>query len=104
MVSNDVRSMLEESMAPAEWTWLRSHAVAGRMVVVSRSLDLLTVGEALAADNTSQVQAWLDEGLVSVATQEEIDKRDRLPGKTETMAAIVQPFVLVPAMEELEEA
>ncbi|MEL7084058.1 MAG: hypothetical protein AAGM36_06125 [Cyanobacteria bacterium J06597_1] len=41
---------------------------------------------------------------MSVATQEEIDKRDRLPGKTETMAAIVQPFVLVPAMEELEEA
>ena len=99
-MSNDVRSMLEESMAPAEWTWLRSHAVAGRMVVVSPLLDLVEVGVALAADNTSQVQAWLDEGLVSVATQDEIDKRDRLPGKTEMMAAIVQPFVLVPAMEE----
>ena len=96
---SDVRSMLKESMAPAEWTWLRSHAVAGRMVVVSQSLDLIEVGEAIAADNTEQVKAWLDEGLVVVATQAEIDKRDRLPGKTEMMAAIVQPFVLVPAMD-----
>ena len=88
---SDVRSMLEESMAPAEWTWLRSHAVAGRMVVVSQSLDLIEVGEAIAADNTEKVKAWLDEGLVVVATQAEIDKRDRLPGQTEMMAAIVQP-------------
>ena len=97
---SDVRSMLKESMAPAEWTWLRSHAVAGRMVVVSPLLDLIDVGEAIAADNTNKVQAWLDEGLVEVATQAEIDKRDKLPGKTEMMAAIVQPFVLVPALEQ----
>ena len=97
---SDVRSVLKESMAPAEWSWLRSHAVAGRMVVVSQLLDLIEVGEAIAADDTRQVQAWLDEGLVMVATQAEIDKRDKLPGKTEIMAAIVQPFVLVPALEK----
>ena len=91
-------------MAPAEWGWLRSHAVAGRMVVVSRTLDLLEVGEAIAVDNTQLVKEWLDSGLLAVANQEEIDKRDRFPGKTEMMAAIVQPFVLVSELDTAPES
>ncbi|WP_017328006.1 DUF2288 family protein [Synechococcus sp. PCC 7336] len=98
-VVSDVRALLAESMAPAEWGWLRSHALAGRMVVVSRSLDLLDVGEAIATDNTEQVKNWLDAGLAMVADQAEIDRRDRQSGKAETIAAIVQPFVLVPELE-----
>ena len=96
---SDIRTVLSESLAPAQWEWLRPHAVAGRMVVVSQDLNLVDVGEAIAADSTPQVQDWLERGLLAVADQGEIDRRDRKPGRTETPALIVQPFVLVPELE-----
>lgn len=92
---DDLRATLMESLAPAQWEWLRPHAVAGRLVVVSADLDLLEVGVAIAQDAATQVQGWLQSGFLTVADEAEIARRDAGALTDESNALIVQPFVLV---------
>ncbi|MEO0801508.1 MAG: DUF2288 family protein [Cyanobacteria bacterium J06642_2] len=92
---DDLRAALVESLAPAQWEWLRPHAVDGRMVLVSVDLDLIDVGVAVAQDATAIVQGWLESGSLIVADAAEIARRDAGAATDESNALIVQPFVLV---------
>lgn len=92
-MTDSLRETLAESLAPAAWEWLRPHAVAGRLVVVSPELDLLDVGSAIALDASAQVKDWLETGQLAVADDAAIAQWDE--STPETTALIVQPFVLV---------
>jgi len=90
----NLRADLEKLLDEAEWEWLMPHAQRDVVVVVDPGLDLLDVGVAIASDNTTSVEHWIGEQLLSKPSPEQIvewagDRTRRFK------ALIVQPYVLV---------
>jgi hypothetical protein len=91
---NDLRSELQESLDEAEWEWLIPHCQRDAVIVVSHGLDLLTVGEAIAADKSSVVQPWIDEQLIAKPTVEQVGEWN-LNRTKRFNSLIIQPYVLI---------
>lgn len=90
----DLKAELAEMLDEAEWNWLYPHAERDALVVVNPSLDLLDVGVAIATDNVSSVERWIDEQLIYKPSPDQVAdwQRDRTKRFT---ALIIQPYVLV---------
>lgn len=90
----DLRAELIENLDEAEWEWLIPHVLRDAVVVVAKELDLLDVGIAIASDNVSCVQPWIDEALIHKPSAAELaDWNDDRTKRFNTL--IVQPYVLV---------
>jgi hypothetical protein len=94
---SDIRTKLLEEQADTEWSSLIPHAKRDALIVVDGSLDLVDVGVAIASDNVSLVQRWIDEQLIRKPSQTELSAWNDEPTK-QFHTAIVQPFVLVRAI------
>ncbi|WP_223787616.1 DUF2288 domain-containing protein [Marinicella meishanensis] len=92
-----VTEQLQQEMAPISFQELQKFFARGVMIVVDRSLDLVTVAVALHEDNAQQLQQWLDMGLVNRAQDEQAQKW--VDERTEFMAVTVAPWVLVQEMK-----
>lgn len=90
----DLRAELAESLDEAEWNWLMPHAQRDVVVIVHENLDLLDVGVAIASDNISSVQHWIEEQLLYKPSPEDKEMWNRSQSKR-FQALIVQPYVLV---------
>ncbi len=93
-MQDDIRSALTENLDEAVWTWLAPHVQRESVFVVAGDLDLLAVGEAIARDNLSQVEAWIQAAQLGKPSASQIDRWSENPA-TRFDALIVQPFVLV---------
>ncbi|MBL1175574.1 DUF2288 domain-containing protein [Pantanalinema sp. GBBB05] len=96
----DLRAELAESLDEAEWDWLAPHAERESLILVDSGLNLLDVGVAIANDNVSYVQRWIDEALIYKPSPSQVavwshDLTKRF------QALIVQPFVLIQEMGEV---
>jgi hypothetical protein len=89
-----MREQLAASMGPIELSDLRAHLARDSVIVVDVSLDLMTVAEAVARDDKTQVGDWIVKGLLGKPTLEAIDRWSR-PGAPVLTSIVVQPFVLV---------
>jgi hypothetical protein len=79
--------------AQIEWPELQRFFARGVLLKVARDLDLVSVAEAVADDDTAQVAAWLAAGLVErVQPEAALDFADRNP---ELWAVVVSPWVCV---------
>lgn len=85
---------LEKTLDEAEWNWLKPHAQRGALIIVAQSLQLLSVGDAIAQDAAQQVQEWIEQGLLSKPTQQQMDAWDQEPGR-KFLSLVVQPYVLI---------
>lgn len=90
----DLQAELAGRMGEAEWDWLAPHAERDALVMVSSQLDLLDVGVAIASDNTTHVQHWIDERLLVKPTRDQLHVWSKSPGKRFN-ALILQPYVLI---------
>ncbi len=91
---SDLRAELAEAVDQAEWDWLKPHVQREVVVVVSKGLDLIDVGVAIANDNVTSIQHWIGEQLIAKPSVEQMavwnsDRTKRFN------ALIVQPYVLV---------
>lgn len=91
---SDIREKLKENLDEAEWDWLIPHAQRDTVIVVATKLDLLDVGEAIAADNTTFVQNWIAEQLLTKPSPEQLGNWNGDRSKRFN-ALIVDPYVLV---------
>jgi len=91
---SDLRTELSETIDEAEWEWLIPHVKRDAVIVVSLDLDLLDVGEAIANDNISSVQRWIDEQLISKPSNQQLGLWNSNQQKRFN-TLIVQPYVLV---------
>jgi hypothetical protein len=91
---SDLRDELLESLDEAEWEWLIPHAQRDAVIVVSDNLNLVDVGEAIASDNTSSVQNWIDEQLLTKPSPLQLGEWNGSPSKRFN-TLIIQPYVLV---------
>ncbi len=94
--SGDLRTELTESLDEAEWDWLSPHARRDALLVVDHTLDLVDVGLAIASDNVSSVQGWIQQQLLYKPSPEQLSDWEGNP-ITRFNALIVQPFVLIQA-------
>lgn len=90
----ELRERLAENLDEARWEWLIPHHEREVVVVVNEELDLLDVGEAIASDNTSSVQHWINEQLIYKPSVQQVSVWNNNRGKRFN-ALIVDPFVLV---------
>ena len=90
----DIKIQLSEELATIQWQDIIPHAQRDAVIVVNPCLDLLDVGEAIALNNTSKIQAWISESIITKPLSEQLSQWNQNPS-TEFNALIVQPFVLV---------
>jgi hypothetical protein len=90
----DLRAQLAESLDVAEWQWLAPHARRDSIIVVDRALDLVDVGIAIANDNITSVQHWIEESLIQKPSSSQISNWNANQTR-QFNALIVQPYVLV---------
>lgn len=75
------------------WTELERFFARGILLRVARDLDLVSVAEAIASDDTAQVTQWLSAGLVErVQAETAADFAARDP---DLWAVVVSPWVCV---------
>jgi hypothetical protein len=90
----DLRTQLAENLDEAEFEWLKPHIRRDVVVVVNSELDLLDVAVAIASDDVSSVQHWIDKQLVHKPFPDQL--ADWNSDQTKRFQAlIVQPYVLV---------
>jgi hypothetical protein len=75
------------------WSELERFFARGMLLRVARDLDLVSVAEAIASDDTAQVTQWLSSGLVErVQAETAADFAARDP---DLWAVVVSPWVCV---------
>lgn len=100
MLGDDATS-LEQKLAKytgeVDWDYLRPHHESGALFFVDPELALETVGNALAANDTKRVEAWLQSGdLVKIEAIHAAQWQDNAP---RFQALVVSPFVLCRPIE-----
>lgn len=78
----------------ARWLDLEPHALRDTVFLLSANVDILDVGEALAANDTARVQAWIQDEALRRPHTEELARWKEEPGKLFS-TLIVHPFVLI---------
>lgn len=80
--------------AQIDWHTLEPHFARGELLVVDLALDLVSVAEALIADDSTQVKQWMEQGQLAVATDSQaVDWFERNPDNL--WATVIRPWVLV---------
>lgn len=79
--------------AKIDWQDLERFFAQGKLLCVARDLDLVSVAEAIADDDTARVTQWLSAGLVErMSADTAADFATREP---ELWAVVVSPWVCV---------
>ena len=90
----DLREQLTEILDEAELEWLKPHIQKDVVIIVVPELDLLDVGVAIANNDTTTVDRWVNEQLVTKPSAETLS-RWNANSTQKFQALIVQPFILV---------
>ncbi|MAA64544.1 MAG: hypothetical protein CL581_07190 [Alteromonadaceae bacterium] len=91
--SEDTRARLNLETAPIRWRELQTYFARGQVVFVSEALDLLSVGEALTADNKAQFEQWMASGAVGEVP---VDRAQSwYDADAELWAVVIAPWVLI---------
>jgi len=84
---------LDKYTGEVDWLYLKPHWEAGVLLYVDPSIDLLEVGDALAADDTDKVQDWLTRA--DLLKPGELHAQQWEQGEESFRAMVVSPFVLM---------
>ena len=90
----DLKTQFREELAETLWSELIPHAQRDALIVVTSDLDIVDVALALAQDDVTSVQYWIQENLIHKPTADELGCWNLEPTKLFN-ALIVQPFVLI---------
>lgn len=93
-MTNETSPSFLEQLDTSPWSWLKPHNERGALILVDGMLDLVTVAERVACDDSAAVQSWLASRLLSKPTAEQIEAWNTVPEKMFTIL-VVSPFVLM---------
>jgi len=94
MTEKSSREELALAIAEAEWQWLKPHLERGALITVAAATDLAAAAERIAADDASQVGAWIESGVLAKPTAAEIAAWDMTPSRKFLML-VISPYVLL---------
>jgi hypothetical protein len=101
-MTSELREQLAQSLDEAQWNWLLPHVKRDAAIVVSSELDLLDVGVAIANNDTTRVQHWIETQGIQKPSASQLSDWNETPSKRFN-AIIVQPFVVIQAISTLPE-
>lgn len=87
-----LRDKLTDEILPIGWQDLAPHFARGGLLIASPELDVITVGEAIARDDTAQVEAWITAGTLRRATDDDATRWAESTPQFQFL--ILQPWVL----------
>ena len=90
----DLREQLTAAQDEAAWEWLEPHAKRDAIIWVAQDIALVDVGMAIASDNTTQVQRWIDEQVIRKPDAEQLGQWNE-DSSVRFQSLIVAPFVLI---------
>lgn len=91
---NDLlRTKLNLETSRIAWKELLRFFAAGSVVVVNESLDLLEVAVEISNDNKAQIEQWMSEQLVGLAT--DAQAKSWLEADASLWTVVVRPWILV---------
>ncbi|MEM6502515.1 MAG: DUF2288 domain-containing protein [Cyanobacteria bacterium P01_C01_bin.89] len=90
----DLREQLTAAQDEAAWEWLEPHAKRDAIIWVSEEIELVDVGVAIASDNTTQVQRWIDEEVIRKPNATQLGQWNE-DSSVRFHSLIVAPFVLI---------
>lgn len=90
---DDLKPKLNLETGRIPWRDLQTFFARGQVVRVSPSLDLLQVGESLAADDRQQFESWMQQGTIGEVSPEQA--QTWFDTEAELWALVVAPWVLV---------
>jgi hypothetical protein len=85
---------LEESLNEAEWAWVKPHVLRDAVILVGKEIEILRVGKEMAANNSPQIQEWIQKGILGKPTAKQVVDWDSETGKL-FLSLIVAPYVLI---------
>jgi hypothetical protein len=89
-----IQEQLAQDMADIEWSDLIPHCQRDAVIVVDEALNLIEAGVAIAQDNVTQVQFWVEEQLLQKPTAQQLSLWNQSPSQRFS-TLIVQPYVLI---------
>lgn len=89
-----LKQQLEEELATVTWNSLTDHAKRDGIIIIDSALNLIEAGIAIATDNSSLVQGWIEKKLITKPSIDQLNIWNQHPEK-EFQTIIVQPFVLI---------
>jgi len=91
--SEELRQKINLETGTLEWGELVRHFAKGMVIIVNPELDLVDVAERLAADDTAQFNAWIEQGKIARAIDD--DARRWNESNPLFWSVVVAPWVLV---------
>jgi len=79
--------------AKIDWRDLERFFAQGKLLSVARDLDLVSIAEAIASDETERITQWLSAGLVE--RMQAVTAADFAARNPELWAVVVSPWVCV---------
>lgn len=90
---SSIKEKMQEEQDILEWQELVRHFAFGRLFYVSPKIDLSSVAEAMANDNTSSIKEWMEQKLCGLPSDDQAKVWD--DKRTKFRVNIVSPFVVV---------
>lgn len=91
---SDLLAKLNQDVAEIAWQDILPHAKRDAVIIVDEQLNLPEVGVAIAQDNTTLVQTWIEDKTIYKPSSEQLTNWNQDLQKQFT-ALIIQPFVLI---------
>ncbi len=92
--SDSLRTELEKSLGPAEWSLIRKQMPKDTIIVVAPSLELIEVALAVAKNEESRVKAWIESGEITKPDLAMLSSWEKTQDRT-FLCVVVHPFVLI---------
>ncbi|MEM8500020.1 MAG: DUF2288 domain-containing protein [Pseudomonadota bacterium] len=99
-MSDEQRRLTEKlnlETAKLPWQELQTFFASGSVIWVDNSLDLLQVGEQIAADNSTLVKQWMQDGVVAQVSDQQAQNWHS--GDHSLWTMVIKPWVLVQTIE-----
>ena len=90
----DLKTRFSEDLANVKWRDLAPHAQRDAIIFVTRYLDLLEVGVAIAQDDVKSVQSWIGKDLIHKPYPKQLTTWNA-DYSISFNTLILQPFVLI---------
>ena len=90
----DLKTRFNEDITYVKWRDLVPHAQRDAIIFVTKYLDLLEVGVAIAQDDVKSVQSWISKALIHKPYPEQLTTWDA-DYSISFNTLILQPFVLI---------
>jgi hypothetical protein len=96
-----LRVKINRETAKIPWTGLQRFFAQGRVVLVSRGLDLVEVAALVCEDRSDDIEAWMSDGKIE-KVPDELARR-WLDSDSKLWTVVVKPWVFVQEADRADE-